>query len=77
MKVSLQMLSGRQDFLFTDEHSAQLPVVRITKIILENFKNVEYGAASIPYLTARTLISWACMDRTAPVRQRLLRRCIF
>ena len=36
MKVSLQMLSGRQDFLFTDEHSAQLPVVRITKIILEN-----------------------------------------
>ena len=43
MKVSLQMLSGRQDFLFTDEHSAQLPVVRITKIILENFKNVEYG----------------------------------
>ena len=43
MKVSLQMLSSRQDILFTEEHSAQLPVVRITKIILENFKNVEYG----------------------------------
>ena len=43
MKVSLQMLSSRQDILFTEEHSARLPVVRITKIILENFKNVEYG----------------------------------
>ena len=43
MKVSLQMLSSRQDILFTEEHSARLPVVRIMKIILENFKNVEYG----------------------------------
>ena len=43
MKLSLQMLSNRQDVLFTDEHSARLPVVRMTKAILQNFKNVEYG----------------------------------
>jgi len=43
MKISLQMLSKRQNILFTDEHSARLPVVRMTKAILQNFKNVEYG----------------------------------
>ena len=43
MKLSLQMLNKRQNILFTDEHSARLPVVRMTKAIIQNFKNVEYG----------------------------------
>ena len=43
MKLSLQMQSKMQNILITDEHSARLPVVRITKIILQDFKNVEYG----------------------------------
>ncbi len=43
MKLSLQMQTKSQNNLITDEHSARLPVVRITKIVLQNFKNVEYG----------------------------------
>lgn len=43
MKLSLQMQAKNQNALITDEHSARLPMVRITKIILQNFKNVEYG----------------------------------
>jgi len=43
MKLSLQMQSKPQNVLITDEHSTRLPAVRITKAILQNFKNVEYG----------------------------------
>ena len=43
MKLSLQMQAKNQNALITDEHSARLPMVRITKVILQNFKNVEYG----------------------------------
>ena len=43
MKLSLQMQAKPQSVLITDEHSANLPMVRITKVILQNFKNVEYG----------------------------------
>lgn len=43
MKLSLQTQSKSQNILITDEHSARLPVVRITKIVLQDFKNVEYG----------------------------------
>ncbi|MBO5993629.1 MAG: AAA family ATPase [Acidaminococcaceae bacterium] len=43
MKLSMQLQAKLQNILITDEHSARLPVVRITKIILQDFKNVEYG----------------------------------
>ena len=43
MKLSLQMQSKSKNILITDEHGARLPVVRITKIVLQDFKNVEFG----------------------------------
>ena len=43
MKLSLHTQAKLQNILITDEHSARLPVVRITKIVLQDFKNVEYG----------------------------------
>ena len=43
MKLSLQTQSKLQKVLFTEEHSARLPMVRMTKIVLQDFKNVEYG----------------------------------
>ena len=43
MKLSLQAQSNLQKAFITEEHSARLPMVRITKAVLQNFKNVEYG----------------------------------
>jgi len=43
MKLSLQMQSRLRKTWITEEHSGRLPAVRITKAVLQNFKNVEYG----------------------------------
>ncbi|MBR4908872.1 MAG: AAA family ATPase [Acidaminococcaceae bacterium] len=43
MKLSMQDLEKPETVLITEEHSKQLPVIRITKIVLQDFKNVEYG----------------------------------
>ena len=43
MKLSLQDQEKPESLLITEEHSKKLPAIRITRIILQNFKNVEYG----------------------------------
>lgn len=43
MNLSFQIQSKQQKILITEEHSARLPVIRITKLVLQNFKNVEFG----------------------------------
>ena len=43
MKLTPTSLKNGRDFFIKGEHSAKLPVVRLTKAILQDFKNVEYG----------------------------------
>ena len=58
MKLSLQ-----NQTLITDEHSARLPFIRITRAILQDFKNVEYGEINfrcgkifVPYGTGSDIL---------------------
>ena len=43
MKLSLQDQGKPETLFITEEHSWKLPAIRITRIVLQNFKNVEYG----------------------------------
>ena len=56
MKLSLQNQSKMQEIFITEEHSARLPAIRITKAILENFKNVEYG--EIDFCCGKTFVPY-------------------
>lgn len=63
MRLSLKTLSKTQPVFITEEHSARLPAIRITKAVLENFKNVEYGEITfhcgkefIPYGTGADIL---------------------
>ena len=63
MKLSLDTQSKSQNKFITEEHSVRLPFVRLTKAILQDFKNVEYGEINfhcgkyfVPYGTGADIL---------------------